>query len=216
MQSDLFEIPMDASVSKPSGYHFAFLERYRFTLRLDQAIIATIVMIIVYVLVFSFGVEKGKRFAMAELKAERAKREQMTEEFRDKLLERGILPVQGAVAVQPAVPVNETAVKSTPLPVPAAVVAPKVIEQKETPAIKTYPEGKYTIQMAIFKTQSMAEKTVKALGEKGIQGFFIPKGSHFEVCVSGFATMAQAKKALGDFKVKGIVPADAYIRSIPL
>ena len=58
MQTDLFEIPVDTT-GVQAGNKFAFLERYRFSIRLDQILAATILMIMIYVLVFSFGVEKA-------------------------------------------------------------------------------------------------------------------------------------------------------------
>ena len=66
MQTELFDLPSprtlseDAPVSKAS-----FLEKTFITLRLDQTIGLTLVLLVIYVLTFSWGVEKGKRSSAA-------------------------------------------------------------------------------------------------------------------------------------------------------
>ena len=84
MQNDLFEIPTSLQnhekVSK-----LAFLDKYRVSLRAYQMLLGVIAFIVLYVFVFSSGVEKGKVYALDELKAERSKREEIVREMRSKL-----------------------------------------------------------------------------------------------------------------------------------
>lgn len=79
MQGELFQ--MSGSVtdaSKLSLSQPSWLDRFRVTLRLDHLSILGVSALVLYVLVFSFGVEKGKRMALRELAAEKAKQEEMT------------------------------------------------------------------------------------------------------------------------------------------
>ena len=83
MQGDLFGMPTVAATQ--TGQKNDFLERTRVTLRLDQALAGAIGLLVIYVLIFSFGVEKGKRLGMAELQAERTKNERMMRELGGKI-----------------------------------------------------------------------------------------------------------------------------------
>jgi len=233
MQNDLFEIPMNSSVNlgvKQSSEKPAFLERYRMNMRLDQAVAGTIILIMIYVLVFSFGVEKGKRFAMEELKSERTKRDHMVNELRDKLIQNGLLPASEVSAVNLNKPVSLVVAASS------QAVATKPVVQQVTPVqailpkdeglgkdvnvpvnkegFFTVPEGKYTIQIVTYKAQSAAERGARDLSEKGLQGFLIQKGSYWELCSQSFDSFAKAKDGLKDMKDKKLVPADAFIRPL--
>ena len=65
MQTELFDLPLprtlteDSPVSKTS-----FLEKNFITLRLDQTIGLILVLLVFYVLTFSWGVEKGKKSSL--------------------------------------------------------------------------------------------------------------------------------------------------------
>ncbi len=186
-----------------------FLERYRLSLRLDQAMVGMIVLLIIYVLVFSFGVETGKRYAMAELRAERAKRERMAQELGEKIFARTEeAPVQRAAAVstpleeapEAKVPVKAGAV-SRPIQPPAAVLP----VQSQA--------GKFTIQLIAFNSRANAEKEVKRLAEKGFRAALISKGRLHQVFLPGFETRQKADQALKQLKAQGIAPPDAYIRN---
>ncbi len=242
MQSDLFEIPIP-SLSSQAAPKLAFLERFRFSVRLDQALVGTIALIMIYVLVFSFGVEKGKRFALVELKAERLKRETMVEELGRKLMEKAF-PGQASADAKGSAHSKKvaTAVSQGMLPtvssVPAALqvgTVKKAAKEKAKPLakekagantqvlakpaekIKGIPQGKYTIQIVTYtsKKKAAAEILLKEILKKGLKGFVMPTGSNLVVCVDAFENQIAAKKMLVELKAQKMVPLDAYIRVIP-
>jgi len=194
MQHDLFgpaAPPPHAAYCAPPKADF--LEKHRFSLRFDQAIVAFIGLLMVYVLVFSYGVEKGKRFAVAELKAERAKRESMAQEFRQKLYEKDGAPTSPA----------------------AQTPAAQEDRPDSEPAAGDLPRGMYTIQVITFKSPSAAAREIGRYAEKGRRGFVIPSGSFHQVCIDRYETREKANQVLKELKGEGLAPHDAYVRPMP-
>lgn len=205
MQGDLFGMPTMASQANPAGAKNDFLERYRVTLRLDQALVGAIGLLVVYVLIFSFGVEKGKRLGMAELQAERTKHERVMRELGGKLF-------SAATIAEKTFPVKAEVKIETPVPLPASVAAESDVFESSAPS---RPVGKYTIQLITFKSQSAVDREIKKLSEKGYQGFVIPSGSFLQVCVNGFQTRQEANRILSELKSRQLAAKDAYVRPLP-
>ena len=200
-QGDLFGNPGKTTLST----HLPktdFLDRYRVTLKLDQALVGAIAMLVLYVLVFSFGVEKGKRYAAEELKAERAKREHLVQEFRDKIFISAEPEPASGTATGPE---SGGSVKTAPASAPAEIFSAK----------GEFPQGKYTIQLVTFTSDRIAQDKIKKLSGKGLQGFVIPSGKFKQVCVAAFESRQKASQVLGQLKSEGLAPKDAFIRDIP-
>ena len=205
MQKDLFGAATVTPLSNPHEQKTDFLHRFRIQLRLDQTIIAVLLLLVVYVLIFSFGVESGKRYAMAEIKSERAMRERMARELGEKIFANSqpqeINP--SSAGFEASKPPVMTAVQ------PAAVKAPT------DPAVKPSGKpGKYMIQAVTFTSKSAAEQELKKFLKKGYNGMIIPKGKFQQVCVTGFETRDKATQILGHLKTEGLAPKDAYIRTV--
>lgn len=197
MQTELFDLPSpttiheEATASKPS-----FLEKTFVTLRLDQAIGLVLILLVFYVLIFSWGVEKGKRSSQDS-----------------QVIRAAAAPVVLPEAVEPA-PVPAVTV----LPVAAAVE----LAAKETPitvaelpkpvAEVSKPEGKYTVQHVTYITQSAADREIQKLVKLGYTAFVIPSGKHLQVCIGGFQTRPEAIQLLKQLKTKRLVSGDAYVR----
>ncbi len=220
MQKDLFGGVVAATIlPSQSEPRLDFLQKYRFNLRLDQAIIAILGLVVAYVLVFSFGVESGKRYAMAEIKAERAMRERMARELGEKIFSStNQQAVTGA-----ATALKPIDLKSQSSPVSKIAEAPKAApvnlkSEKATAsvedAVEPVSKGKYLIQTVTFTSKATAEKHLQKLTAKGYQGLIIAKGKFQQVCVSGFETRQKANQAMVRLKNEGLAPKDAYIRPV--
>lgn len=217
MQKELFAAVPAAAISNSfSQQKSSFLDRCRLSLRLDQTLAVMIGLLVVYVFVFSFGVETGKRYSMAELRAERAKRERVTEELSRKIFENQ----QNAVPETKAV-VSTAAVVKTAQPaekeVPAAIAAPAPLakttpKQKEGPATK--PAGRFTIQTVTVASKNTAERELRKLAGRGHRAFVIPGGKKLQICVDGFDSQKEASRMMKQLKNQGLIPADAYVRAI--
>ncbi len=215
MQTDLFGANSVPGSQTRSANPVDFLEKYRFSLRLDHALVSLIGFVIVYVLVFSFGVEQGKRFAMAELKAERAKHELMVDQLRDKIFVQA--PQAGVVleARKPEMPVAASLANAILVPADGGKVIPAAASVAAAPVQPARPAGKFTIQMVTFTSKQAAEKAIQDLAGKGLQAFSIPSGRFQQICLNGFESKAEAGQALKQFRAEGVVPKDAFVRPVP-
>ncbi len=220
MQKDLFGTatinPLSAHLEKKPD----FLERYRLNLRLDQALIAVLVLLVAYVLVFSFGVESGKRYAMAEIKAERAMRERMARELGEKIFANS----QNVSVMSPSLKTPEASslkseVKSlkpesgidSNAELPAKADSAPASSEKMA---SSNGRGKFAVQTVTFTSKAVAEAQVKKLLAKGYQSFILPQGKFQQICVGGFETRQSAFKALVALRTQGLAPKDAFIRNV--
>ncbi len=202
-QADLFEI--HASKSHPGENHGvgpSFLERYYIRIRIDQLLFAVIVIIGLNAFFFGQGVEKGRQGNRKELTGLRAQ------------LKAAATVVATETEVMPEI-AKATAVSEVAPASPARDAAPVEDQDPAGQAQDASLKGKYTIQLVTYLTQSAAEKQVKALEAKGLQGFTVTRGTYILVCVNAFASRSEAQKTLLDLKSRGIAPQDAYIRSMP-
>lgn len=222
MQRDLFEVhPGFVSADKESK--MATLERYRFSFRLDQLILVSILAIIAFVFIFSFGVEKGKQYSVSALKAEHEKREQIVMELsaqirrlmanQPELQNQARQPV-AAIQAPAAAPSSESSGSSLET-LPAQESSEGSVQPSvETPAIAAQPQGKYTIQLVTYTSQADVDRQMKKLVDKGLAGFVIPSGDYLQLCVNAFENRSEAKKLLAKLQAEGLAPRDAYIRPI--
>lgn len=213
MQKDLFGTSAVLTESNPKT---DFLQRFRITLRFDQALIVMILLLVAYVLIFSFGVETGKRYSMAEIRAERSKREHMVEELTGKIFEaQAAVQNNGAIPATAGKPIPAAGTTAAPATLAPATGTP-VSVAAATPAVteKEKPTGKYTIQAVTVTSQAAAEREIKKLTAKGYRGFVIPSGKFLQICVEGFESREKASQNMKQLKTSGMVPKDAYVRPL--
>jgi cell division septation protein DedD len=197
MQTELFDMPLPRTLSEDSPVaKTSFLEKNFITLRLDQTIGLTLVLLVVYVLTFSWGVEKGKKSSHESQVIRSASHETLP----------SVAPqaVVASVAITPSATLTEgAAVREVPiavseLPKPVAKVAK--------------PDGKYTIQHVTYMTQSAADREIQKLAQKGYSSFVIPSGKHLQVCIAAFNSRQEASQLLKQLRAQGLVSGDAYVR----
>ena len=202
MQGELFSVGTARPVvdlPKISQPQVNWLERFQITLRIDHLSIVAIFALVLYVLVFSFGVEKGKGMVIKELEAGKAKQEEAARQL-----------TQAEPVSEPASPKNE-GIKQNLQATPLTLPHPKGVE---ITAPKGLAAGRFTIQVVTFNTKSRAEEEVKKLKAKGHQSFIISGKKTYQVCVEFFEDVGLAREKLGQMKSEGFVPRDAYIRPV--
>ncbi|MFH1799791.1 MAG: SPOR domain-containing protein [Candidatus Omnitrophota bacterium] len=196
MQTELFDLPVPRTLSEDSTAPKAsYLEKTFITLRLDQTIGLTLVLLMIYVLSFSWGVEKGKK----------------------SLEGQGVRSVPTEVVSPEASQTVVASVSKTPLPTMVDRSVPKeipitVAELPKPVAKVVKPEGKYTIQHVTYITQAAADREIQKLSQKGYHSFVIPSGKHLQVCIEGFQTHQDASKMLKQLRTQGLASSDAYVR----
>jgi hypothetical protein len=198
MQTELFDLPSPRTLSEePAVTKTSFLEKTFLTLRLDQAIGLALVLLVLYVLIYSWGVEKGKRSSV-DTQVIRA-------------TSAAVLPTE----VPPATVVTRSA-DPVPSAMPSASVpveAPVTIAELPKPVAQvSKPEGKFTIQHVTYITQSAADREIQKLAKMGYNAFVIPSGKHLQVCIAAFQTRKEAVEGLRKLKTKKLATGDAYVR----
>ncbi len=212
MQADLFQVS-SPSTTLNSEVKESFLEKFRITLRIDQSIVILISMVVVYVVVFCMGFEKGKRSAAREFHRQEVRKAHSVLNQAPKsetlVIDATKLPSMGDSAVSTQVIPVISEGKNEGL-IPAHFEA-------KTPSddLLKSAKGKYTIQLVTFKTKAEADKLTAKLSQKGFRGFSVPQGKFFLVCVNDFENRQMANAVLKDLVGKGLAPKDAYIRNMP-
>lgn len=199
MQTELFDLPIPRTLSEDStAPKNSYLEKTFLTLRLDQTIGLTLVLLVIYVLIFSLGVEKGKKSSHESQGGRSVPAEALAPEASQAIV--------ASVAKTPLVTVTE---ESVPKEVPITVA-----ELPKPVAKVMRPDGKYTIQHVTYITQSAADREIQKLAQKGYSSFVIPSGKHLQVCIAAFQSRQDAAKILKQLRAQGLVSGDAYVRPI--
>ncbi|MFA5168205.1 MAG: SPOR domain-containing protein [Candidatus Omnitrophota bacterium] len=199
MQTELFDLPLPRTLSENSAIpKTSFLEKTFVTLRLDQTIGLTLVLLVIYVLTFSWGVEKGKKSSYEGQVIRSVSAEVLSSEAS-----------QAVVASVVKTPSMATIDESVPKEVPIAVA-----ELPKPVAKVMKPDGKYTIQHVTYITQSAADREIQKLAKMGYSSFVIPSGKHLQVCIATFQSRQDASQLLKQLRGRGLVSGDAYVRPI--
>lgn len=205
MQGELFNLNTSGPVTDASRFSQAqpgWLDRFQVTLRLDHLSILTISALVLYVLVFSFGVEKGKGVALREMEAAKKRREEINKELAQ------MAPLPPFQEAKEKIKEEREGITQTPSVETSLVDPPR---SNEAPPLLV---GKYTIQVITYTSQSRAREEVKKLTEKGYRSFVISGGKFHQVCVEAFEDMSTAREKLIQLRSQGFAPPDAYIRPL--
>lgn len=213
MQADLFQVPSAAS-SMTAEPRESILDKFRISLRLDQALMVLISLVMVYVVVFSFGFEKGKRSASRDFQRQEARKartvlSQTAPKSDVVMIDASRLPASGVITAGQAAAVVTAQTEALTVP---AVQEPDTAVK---PAVLKAGKGKFTIQLATFKTQPEADRFVKKLADQGYRGFSQTQGKFRVVFANDFESRSVASSVLKDLVSKGLAPKDAYVRNMP-
>lgn len=197
MQAELFEVTGPAvKVAETRRTPASWLDQFSVTLRLDHLLIAGILALVLYVLTFSFGVEKGKRYAFQEREAGEARQTEVASQL-----------TREKTSAEVEAPTHAPAVETT-APEPAA------LPLAETAPFLNPLTGEYTIQLITFNNRVRAQKEVARLKKLGYHGFVLPRGRFFQVCADAFVSVRDAQQKLAKLRAEGFAPPDAYVRPL--
>ena len=159
------------------------------TLSFENIIVLCIIFVMVLVLFFSFGVERGKRIALLPSVTDEADIIQTVKKD----------AVKQPVQTVPRVEMEKRVVFPVDIP-------EEIFEEGEPafrpPLEKTEEQEKlFTIQVASFRLEKNAEREADRLRNTGHDDtFVVPKGNHSIVCVGKFMQKNEAKKFSGKLK----------------
>lgn len=149
------------------------------TLSLENLIVVSIFFVMMVILSFTLGVERGKHVEAASPQT-------------SPLLSAAKDLVFKKQAALPAVKTISDSENSQS----AAIEEARII--KPTEILK----NGYTIQVASFKKDEYAKKEAQLLIKKGYNIFIVPKGGYSILCVGKFPQKERAQSLLGELKLK--------------
>jgi cell division septation protein DedD len=174
----------------PGSCDEATRPRYLFThltLSLENLVVAGIVSLVVLIVAYSFGVEKGKLVAEDFGHQERGAATAVSVNNRQPT---ALEEKQPSARQAPAETVLE------PVRMIAEVTAGSDASRTAAEAVQKVAEnisGKYTIQVASFRKEKHAREEADVLKQKGYEILVLPKGDYSIVCVGKFENKDEAK-----------------------
>lgn len=194
-QGELFTEFRASSTRKP-GYLFkpdiTLGKKIMFNLSYENLILFFIVFIMLLVVFFALGVEKGKRIGLQNNKAAIARRVHKASEKETLAAKKG----------------NETIATEIDESVKFKIVEnSKTIEKEEV----IVSAQLYTIQVIAFKKEKKAKKEMQRLEKEGHKVFAIPSEEWIQVCVGRYTNKEEYKKDLTVLKKR--YPT-CYVRKI--
>jgi len=175
LQKELFGEFEEPRKKKPS--HGILPKNYMlFNISYEQIIFISIAVIMLMVLLFSLGVERGKRLASGPV----GEREDL-----------------------PSKRVEVSEMQKAPGPVEHIEATPSkdVAEAKEPVKEKKVLGSKlYTIQVIAYRSKKSAQKELVRLGKKGFNPFIIIGGGYYQICVGEYNNQKEAEKGYRELK----------------
>ena len=182
-QSQFELFPGASGSTRDSGKKYRLIKDL--TLSLENISVLAILFVMILVLFFSFGVEKGKKIAMAS-------------------------HVPESDTFVPAVKNSEEEKQQPAVQVPPVgeklAIPTDVLDEQETtssPPLEKNEEQEqlFTIQVASFKLKKNAEKEAESLKGLGLEdAFVVPKGSYSIVCIGKFVERDEARVFVNKLK----------------
>lgn len=171
----------------PGSSDDAIKPKYLFThltLSLENLVVTGIVGLVILVVAFSIGVERGKRVVYrAEGAASPVQTTVINNRNGEEIEQQPSRAISEKELLQPAQVIAQTAGEPTNLSATAEAIQ-KVAENIS---------GKYTIQVASFRKEQHAKKEADTLKQKGYESLVLPKGDYSIVCVGTFENKDQAQ-----------------------
>ncbi|OQA41895.1 MAG: Sporulation related domain protein [Candidatus Omnitrophica bacterium ADurb.Bin314] len=214
MQTELFEMSMPVTEEAESSVEKQnVLEKTFISLRLDQTIGIVLVLLVFYIISFTFGFEKGKR-SVRDSQVIRTSPETTVAQPLPAALPKDLIVYEDASSIPS--PAQAAVIATVHEPVPAASASkamPSAKEDSKAGAVR--PSGKYTIQHVIYTSRAEAEREVNKLLKKGEKAFILPSKKYQQVCVAGFNTKKEADQYMRQLRSQRIISGDSYVRNMP-
>lgn len=194
-QGELF-VEFQAQSTKKPHYFFrrdiALGKKITLNLSYENFVLFFIVIIMLLVVFFSLGVEKGKRVALRGIEAEAYSRAPELIKIEESLEKKRTEVADDAIDKNDESLVTETG---------------EIIEKKEGDVFLK----PYTIQVVAFKNEENAEKEMQRLKNEGYEVFILPSKGWFQVCIGRYTNRGESKE---DFDILKNRYPSCYFRKI--
>ncbi|MBN1493959.1 MAG: SPOR domain-containing protein [Candidatus Omnitrophica bacterium] len=221
-QKDLFsELIQDASASpydEPPKRN-----KLTLTLNVDKILLFVLTCAIIFAVVFSYGIETGKKIKIddegefgADAEKGVAKKPSILSLFSraEQAVKEKKTPAVAEDTTTVVVPITASEIPD-PVTVEQAAQQTEVKQEVVLPIEKKaeLPQEVWTVQIITYVNTTFAKEELRKTEEKGYEGFILPSGKYYQICVGMFATKAEAANLLDKFK-KEKDYSDAYIRKV--
>lgn len=172
------------------------------TMTLEKIVFITITVMLLMVVVFALGVERGKIIARPAISIAIPAQGSPSTQARPAAQKPQVAPPQPAAATQQAATLQSTAIKIKTVPI--AKVAPM---QQAAAADKT--ARPYTIVAATFANKGTAAQEMTRLKKDGFDAMLVQSGRYFRLCIGAYPDKESAQGSLKRVKQRY---KDAYIK----
>ncbi|MFC1809442.1 SPOR domain-containing protein [Candidatus Omnitrophota bacterium] len=212
-QKDLFsELIQDTT--NPSATENDKGRKLTLTLNVDKVLLFILTCAIVFAVVFSYGIETGKKIKNGN---DGGQLSQADVEMPENKKVLSLFP-QGDKKLA-SKETTETATSTTVIPVAAKAIDQKQEVEKQQEVVEPLPKPVsepatfWTIQIITYVNKTFAKEEMRKTKEKGYDCFILPSGKYYQICVGKYTTKSEANKILDKFK-KQKDYSDAYIRKV--
>ena len=197
-QEELFpEGDASAKRRRSRGAPLFPLTRWTFSVSYEQLILSTVAFIMAGLVLFSLGMERGRRVAQrSPTQPLTAGAPVATHRGQTSLAFAENAPTPPVRMPSGTVP-SAQAKASVVAPAAAPAAAPITTTAAAAP---TNAKGQFTIQLATFTQPALAEEELRLLRKGGYQPFLIKTGKFSAVCVGAYATRQEATRQLAAVK----------------
>ena len=194
LQEDLFPDGQDAARRRRHRWTPLFpLTRWTISVSYEHVVLATVALVMSSLVLFSLGMERGKRLTAGTAMAPRTTASS----------NRGVAFADNHITrvPQPAMPApSMTRAAAGTTPAPAMGKPPVTVAKEPAAATAPLPKGKYTIQLATFSQPPLAEQELRLLRKRGYQPFMLRTNQYAAVCVGTYVSRQEAAHQLAAFK----------------
>jgi len=183
-QSDLFEEAARPDPKKRPQRQHPVARGYRLSLSIsyEQIVFFAIAFIMLMVLIFSLGVEKGKRLLMPP-------ESPVLEFVKPEIMPKPVITATAEKIMEESSQALETKKALAVLPEPKT----EKIEKSVLVDTPKPPSKPYTIQVATYWTKANAKRELEKLRRNKFDSFIISTNGKYEICVGEYINKAGAK-----------------------
>jgi hypothetical protein len=218
-QGELFHSSDNANVQGESAQHQKGFGGSLRVVSLDKILLICVGLLALFVLVYSFGVERGRRTMEKEFEVMLAGQVETIAPIVPNSpvdLSTQVMMLVGDKAVEPApatLSVNSESQSDTSHPDAGSVLVSLNDDRAVLPRADTARARDFTIQLVTYTSENQAIREIENLKKRGFSAFVIPSGKYLQVCTNYFANQSEARKGLQSLAAWGRYP-DAYIRPV--
>jgi len=186
------------------------------SLSFEKVLVAVFILVVSYVLVFSYGVDQGRKKTDAEASEQITKLQAEVARLSRRLL--NLSARAPAPAISDGVPQARERSPSPPKRIKDDVAEERIFPPERLgdsgdPVVEKQGDPKFTVQLVTYTSFNQAERQVGALKTEGYDAFIISSGRYHQVCIERLTTKQMARSLRSRIQNETGLYADAYIRS---